>query len=138
MPEQVREEEVGRGRRAESAQQRSELEFRRLLEKLPAGAYTCDPGGLITYFNQHALRLWGRAPKLNDPVDRFCGSFKLFSVDGMPITHAGCWMALALRDDREYNGHEILIERPDGRPVTALAHANPIRDESRKLLGAVH
>ena len=46
------------------------MQFRRLLEKLPAGAYTCDAEGLITYFNQHAVQLWGRAPKLNDPVDR--------------------------------------------------------------------
>jgi PAS domain-containing protein len=28
-----------------------ELEFRSLLDKLPAGAYTCDAQGLITYFN---------------------------------------------------------------------------------------
>ena len=46
-------------------------EFRRLLEKLPAGAYTCDVDGLITYFNQRAVELWGREPRLNDPVDRF-------------------------------------------------------------------
>jgi two-component system, LuxR family, sensor kinase FixL len=47
------------------------LEFRRLLEKLPAGAYTCDPEGLITYYNQRAVELWGREPALNDPVDRY-------------------------------------------------------------------
>ena len=74
------------------------FQFRRLLDKLPAGAYTCDAAGLITYFNQHAVELWGRAPKLNDPVDRFCGSFKLFAADGTPIPHDQCWMALALRE----------------------------------------
>jgi PAS domain S-box-containing protein len=115
-----------------------EHHFRRLLETLPTGAYTCDSTGLITYFNQHAVHLWGRAPKLDDPVDRFCGSFKLFAVDGTPIDHAQCWMALALRDNREYNGHEIIIERPDGRRVTALAHANPVHDESGRLIGAVN
>ena len=44
-----------------------------LLEQLPAAAYTCDRDGLITYFNPQAVELWGRAPKLNDPADRFCG-----------------------------------------------------------------
>ena len=117
---------------------RGESQFRRLLEKLPAGAYTCDPDGLITYFNQHATRLWGRSPKLNDPVDRFCGSFKLFSMDGDPIAHSECWMAKALQTDSEYNGHEIIIERPDGQRLTALAHANPIRNDRGKLLGAVN
>src|SRR3982750_1276434 len=99
----------------------SELRFRTLLEHLPAGASPGDPDGLITHYNRQAVDLWGRAPKLNDPVDRFCGSFKLFLPDGTPITHADCWMALALRDQREYNGHEILVERPDGRRLTALA-----------------
>ena len=55
----------------ESARHQGNLEFRRLLEKLPAAAYTCDATGLITYFNPRALELWGRAPKLGDPVDRY-------------------------------------------------------------------
>jgi signal transduction histidine kinase len=109
-----------------------------LLETLPAGAYTCDPDGLITYFNNHALELWGRAPKLNDPIDRFCGSFRLFATDGRAIPHDECWMARALRTEMEFNGHEIVIERPDGQRRTVLAHANPIRDGSGKVLGAVN
>src|SRR6202140_171907 len=92
----------------------SELRFRGLLEKMPAGAYPCDPDGLIPYFNQHAVQLWGRKPKLNDPVDRFCGSFKLYAIDGSPITHDQCWMALALKNSLEDNGPRTLIDRPDG------------------------
>src|SRR5881296_2858432 len=113
-------------------------DLRRLLDSLPAGAYICDRDGLITYFNRHALELWGRAPRLNDPSDRFCGSFRLFAADGSAIPHDQCWMALALKTDREYNGQEIVIERPDGQRRTVLAHANPIRDGSGKVLGAVN
>jgi signal transduction histidine kinase len=113
-------------------------EFLRLLDKLPAAAYTCDTEGLITYFNQPALRLWGRAPKLRDPVDRFCGSFRLHSANGEPISHDNCWMALALRDDREYSEREITIERPDGERLTVSASASPIHDKSGKLIGAVN
>ncbi len=105
----------------------SELRFRRLLEKLPAAAYTCDAQGLITYYNERAVELWGRAPTLNDPIDRFCGSFKLFAPDGTPILHEQCWMALAIRNERAYDGCEILIERPDGDRRVALAYANPIQ-----------
>ena len=113
-------------------------DFRRLLEKLPAAAYTCDAEGLITYFNPQAARLWGREPKLNDPTDRFCGSFKLFATDGTPISRDLCWMALALRDGQEYNGHEVVIEQPDGERRTVLAHANPFRDECGYVSGAVN
>jgi signal transduction histidine kinase/ActR/RegA family two-component response regulator len=116
-----------------------EIEFRRLLDKLPVGAYTCDVTGLITYYNSHAVSLWGRAPLLNNPIDRFCGSFRLYCAkDGLPIRHDECWMALALQNDREYNGQEILVERPDGQRLSALAYANPLRDENGRLRGAVN
>lgn len=131
-------EKIHQGQRGESALQNGEGHFHRLLEKLPAGAYTCDAEGLITYFNQQAVQLWGRAPKLNDPVDRFCGSFKLYAADGSPIVHDRCWMALAIKENKGYNEREIVVERPDGRRLTALAHANPIHDESGNLIGAVN
>jgi PAS domain S-box-containing protein len=105
---------------------------------LPAGAYTCDADGLITYFNRQVAEIWGREPKLYDPVDRYCGSFKLFSPHGHPIEHDRCWMALALQQDAEYNGQEIVIQRPGGERVTVLAHANPIHDELGRLVGAVN
>jgi PAS domain-containing protein len=63
--------ESGAVGQAEPAAGRSDLAFRRMVEKLPAAAYTCDADGLITYFNRRAVELWGREPKLNDPVDRY-------------------------------------------------------------------
>jgi PAS domain S-box-containing protein len=122
----------------DSTGQNSEVSFFALLDMLPAAAYTCDADGLITYFNQHAIQIWGRAPKLNDPVDRYCGSFKLYSSEGSPITHDTCWMALALKTGDEYQGREITIERADGSRVAVLAHASPIRDESGQIVGAVN
>jgi PAS domain S-box-containing protein len=113
-------------------------EFNRFLEHLPVAAYTCNAEGLITYFNERAVELWGRAPNLNDSIDRFCGSFKLFSADGSPVPHDECWMALALRNRRAYNGQEIHIERPDGSRGIGLAHANPLIDERGELLGAIN
>jgi signal transduction histidine kinase/ActR/RegA family two-component response regulator len=124
--------------RLASSSPRGIAEFRRLLDRLPAGAYMCDNDGLITYFNNHAVRVWGREPKLNDPEDRFCGSFKLYSADGAPITHGECWMALALQERKEFNGHEIILERPDGVRATVVAHANPIYGDSGEMLGAVN
>jgi signal transduction histidine kinase/CheY-like chemotaxis protein len=47
-------------------------------------------------------------------------------------------MARTLHENRAYNGEEIVIERPDGRRVTVLAHANPLHDESGRLIGAVN
>lgn len=112
--------------------------FLRLLAVLPAAAYTCDPAGRITSFNQQAAELWGRQPALNSLADRYCGSHGLFAMDGLPVPHSRCWMALALQEKQEFNGKEIVIERPDGSRRTVLAHANPIYDGSGRLVGAVN
>jgi hypothetical protein len=50
--EQALKEEIGQGRQAGSALHKGDLRLHHFLEKLPAAAYTCDPEGLITYFNQ--------------------------------------------------------------------------------------
>lgn len=131
-------DKIGQQQSAAGFPSRSDVEFRRLLETLPAAAYTCDADGLITYFNRRALVAWGRAPSLNDPTDRYCGSFKLFTPEGEPIPHERCWMALALRDGKEYIGREIVVEQPDGSLRTVLAHATPFRDQSGKVTGAVN
>src|SRR5258707_939898 len=128
----------GQLRDTDSIPNSSEVEFRRLLERFPAAAYTCDSEGLITFFNERAVQLWGREPRLNDPLDRFCGSFQLFSPDGSAVNHAQCWMARTLKENKPYNGQEIVVKRPDGSRATVLAHANPFHDEWGRLAGAVN
>jgi len=113
-------------------------EYFRLLDTLPAAAYACDAAGLITHFNQRAADLWGREPKLNEPTDRFCGSVRLLSPDGAPIEHHNSWMALAIKEDRWYDGFDVVIERPDGSRVFGVAHVHPLHDESGRLIGAVN
>ena len=115
-----------------------ELRFRRLLEKLPAAAYTCDEAGLITFFNRQAVQVWGREPKLNHPADRFCGSFRLYSADGEPVSHDQCWVALRIRNEQDYAGQEMIVEREDGSRVTVLANSNPIYDDAGRLTGALN
>ncbi len=122
---------------AESATGVEEGQFREMLEGLPTGAYTCDAAELITYFNQHAVKAWGRVPRLNDEEDRFCGSFRLYTGEGEPLRHEQCWMARALRSGQGYNGEEVIVERPDGKHLTVLAYANPIRNKAGQVVGAV-
>src|SRR5712671_5480608 len=117
---------------------RSDLDFRRLLESLPAAAYICDAQGLITYYNQRAVVAWGRAPKLNDPEDRYCGSFRMSTLDGTWVPHDQCWMARCLNERRAFEGEEIVVERPDGTRLVVLAHAVPLFDEAGAIAGAVN
>jgi len=113
-------------------------QFQRLLDILPAAAYTCDTEGLITYYNPQAVALWGRSPRLHDPTERFYGSFRMFTSEGTPIRHEDYWMALELHQDRKSHGSEVVIERDDGSRRTALVYASPLHDADGSLTGAVN
>src|SRR5947207_11533072 len=108
MPELA--SELARGVREErEPRMPSEMNFRRLLDVLPAAAYTCDRDGLITYFNQRAAELWGRAPNLNDPNERYGGALRIYGSDGKELSHGSSWMARAIGENREFGGQEIVI-----------------------------
>ena len=109
-----------------------------LLDMLSAPAYMCDREGRLTYFNAPAQALWGRAPRLDDLAERYCGSHRLYTAQGEPLRHDECWMARALHDGCEYEGREIQVERPDGSRRFALAHARPVRDEHGVVTGGVN
>jgi PAS domain S-box-containing protein len=114
------------------------LDIHRFLDALPAAAYICDADGLITYYNRRAVEAWGREPRLNDPSDRFCGSFRMATPDGSPVPHDQCWMALCLREKKAYDGERIVVVRPDGSRLLAEIHATPLFDDDGRLLGAIN
>ena len=121
-----------------TARSAAHLELRLLLEALPVAAYLCDRDGLIPYYNQPAVALWGRAPAPNDPKDRWCGSFRLFSSSGVPIAHEESWMAQTVHSGQPHYGHELVVERPDGLVVPVLVYTNPLFDTEGRVTGAVN
>ncbi len=44
----------------------TEENLRELVSVMPASVYACDREGVITYFNPHAVEIWGRTPELDD------------------------------------------------------------------------
>ena len=126
------------GRGSDPALPGDDLFLRRLAEKLPAAAYVCDADGLIRFYNEQAARLWGRSPRLEDPDDRYCGSFALYASDGSLMSRENSPLARALREGRDVHGEELAIGRPDGSRVYALAHASPIRDGADRIVGCAN
>ncbi len=112
--------------------------YRQLLAALPAAVYTCDPDGVITWYNHQAAELWGRSPQLGDTDERFCGSLRLYRMDGSPLPRTHTPMAVALREGGGCRGQELIIERPGGSRVTVSVHIDPLRDEQGRLCGAVN
>ncbi len=109
-----------------------------LLSILPLGVYTCDTSGLITSYNKRVCEMWGREPRIGDPGDTYCGSYRIYTVDGELIPHARCPMGLTVQDGIPRRDHEIVIERPDGSRIVALVNPSPIRDAQGAMIGAVN
>jgi len=98
-----------------------------------------DIARVITFYNDYAAKLWGRAPRIGPETDdRFCGSFRLWWPDERPLPHHETPMALALRDGRAVRNQAVIIERPDGSRVTVLVNIDPICDDNGHLVGAIN
>lgn len=107
-----------------------------LLETLPAALYTCDLKGKITFFNQAAADLWGRRPELGK--DMWCGSWKIYNIDGTVLDLDKCPMAITLKEGRAVKGAEIIIEKPNGIRVYILPHPKPILNSDGEMVGAMN
>ncbi len=114
----------------------SEMRYRVLLDNFPVAVYCCDANGKLTLFNNAAVQLWGRSPEIG--VDSWCGSHRMFKVDGHPLPLDRCPMALTLREQKEIGVAEAIVERPDGSRRTVLAHPRLLAGPNGEVLGAIN
>jgi PAS domain S-box-containing protein len=107
------------------------------LEHLPLAIYACDATGRLLWFNARATELWGRAPRIADDSELYCGSYKLY-FDGRLITREQTPTAEVLRTGVPIRGVEARVERPDGSHIWAVLHITPVEDEDGKVIGAIN
>jgi signal transduction histidine kinase len=125
-------------RRTDEVLRQIEERFRRLVEVMPVAVYVCDTSGIIQNYNNRAVELWGREPKLGDPAQCYCGSLRLYSPDGELVPHQKSKMAEVLRTGIEARDLEVVIERPDGSCITVLVNIVPLRTGDGDLIGAMN
>src|SRR5215211_4951649 len=109
-----------------------------ILELLPAAAYVCAADGTIVRYNRKAAELWGRSPSPGDTSERFCGSHRLFSPDGVPLPHPRCPVGEVLRTGVPAHDLEVVIEQPSGARLWALLNIEPIKNGSGEVTGAIN
>ena len=107
-----------------------------IFDSIGIAVYATDARGYITHYNDAAAGLWQRRPALG--VDRWCGSWKIFSPEGEPVAHRDCPMGIALREGRPVRNVEIVVENADGSRHTVLPYPTPLFDVKGKLVGAVN
>ncbi|MGA6925207.1 MAG: response regulator, partial [Desulfosarcina sp.] len=98
---------------------------------------TCDAEGVLTYYNDQAVQIWGRTPAIGDTDQRFCGSYRLYREDATPLAHEQTPMATVLRHATRIRGQEIIIERPDGSRAWVSVNIDPLFDEQEHPCGAI-
>jgi PAS domain S-box-containing protein len=108
------------------------------LDAIPGAVYVCDHEGSLVRYNTEAAELWGRTPDLRQHRERFCGSHRLFLLDGKPLSHEDCPMAEAVRVGTPTRNAEVVMERPDGTRVTALVNIRALRDQRGNIQGAIN
>ncbi len=128
--------DISAQKQAEAELRASEQRYRGLVHGLPAAVYTCDAQGRITLFNEAAVELWGRAPEIGK--DSWCGSARIYRLDGTVLPLDQCPMAMALKHGRPVKGEEIIIERPDGTRRHVLPHPQPLLDAYGAVIGAIN
>jgi PAS domain S-box-containing protein len=111
-------------------------DWRRVLDELPVPVYSTDDEGNVTHWNQACVDLVGREPKAGE--DRWCVTWKLYSMSGEPIPHDQCPMARAIREKREIRNEIVIAERPDGRRVACRVYPTPHFDKNGEIEGAVN
>ena len=110
--------------------------FTKILNTLPVAVYVCDADGYVTSFNEAAVQLWGRRPEKGK--DLWCGSWKIYNLDGTALPLDSCPMARTLKSDEPVVGQEIIIEQPDGTRFNVLPHPHRLYDDDGALVGAIN
>lgn len=125
-------------KKMEQALGKSERQYNRLLKVLPAGVYSCDKEGRITYYNDVSAQLWGYTPELNSDLVKFCAPCKVWMEDGTLVAPGETPMAIAVKTGQSFRNVEVLIERPDGLRFNASVSIEPIFDEENNLTGTIN
>lgn len=110
--------------------------YRMELDRFRVPIYVTDADGLITYWNQACVSLAGREPQLGE--DRWCVTWRLFTIDGDPLPHDECPMATTIREKRSVRTEIAVAMRPNGTRVAFRPYPTPLFDKAGTLTGAIN
>jgi PAS domain S-box-containing protein len=102
---------------------------------IPLPAYVTDKNGFILSFNEEAVALWGRRPEPG--IDRWSGAYKLYAVDGAPLTSGSTPAAQAIERGRPEQSRKMIIERPDLTKRLVMSFVKLIYEESGGVVYSV-
>ena len=120
---------IGNARRYRDEQRaRADLEI--LINTSPVGVAVFDARtGLPVSFNRESRRIMGDLQTPGFPIEQLLDVVTVRRADGREISLAEFPLAQALSTGETVRTEEIVMQVPDGRSVTTLMNATPIRSE---------
>jgi signal transduction histidine kinase len=115
-----------------------ETNLRELVSAMPAAVYACDAEGLIVYYNQQAVALWGRAPQLTELAWSFLNSHLMYRADGTLLVCDEAPVKSVLATGVPVVNQELVLERPDSSRIDVLVNIAPLRDAVGRISGTVN
>jgi PAS domain S-box-containing protein len=110
--------------------------WQRVLDALAVPIYVTDAGGSVTYWNRACVEFAGREPQLGR--DRWCVTWKIFTMTGERLPHDQCPMAQAIRRRKIVRDAVAIAERPDGSRRAFRPYPTPLFNHDGSLRGAVN
>ena len=129
-------EDITDRKKAEEIIKQSGEKFMQLVQGLPAAVFSTDHTGHITFYNDAAIKLWGRKPEIGKEI--WHSDFKIFNADGSPLPVDNTPIGIALRDGRSKIHEEIILERPDGSRSHVLTHPQAEFGLSGEVIGGIN
>ncbi len=116
----------------EERRARSDLET--LVDTSPIGVVVFDVGNRrVASVNREARRIGGNLLEPDSSVEQVLSTLTFRRADGREVSLQDLTVYEALGTGETVRAEEITIEMPDGRSVTALINATPIRSEDGEL-----
>lgn len=106
-----------------------------VIDAVAAPIYLTDTNGVVTHFNKACVDFAGRLPEPGR--DRWCVTWKLYTLEGQRLPHESCPMAVAVIHQRPVRGVSAVAERPDGTRVAFTPFPTPIFHDG-EFAGAIN
>ena len=124
---------IGNARRYRD-EQRARADLETLINTSPVGVVVFDARtGVLVSFNRETRRIVGGLQTPGCPVEQVLDVITVRRADGREISLAEFPLAQALSTSETVRAEEIVLQVPDGRAVTTLINATPIRSEDGEV-----
>ena len=119
-------------------ERRARADLETLIDTSPVGVVVFDARtGVPVSFNRESRRIIGSLQTPGAPVEQLLDVITVRRADGRALSLAEFPLAQALSTGETVRAEEIVLKAPNGRSVTTLVNATPIRSENGEVESVV-